>query len=249
MVDTPTLHFLPKSRSILSRANLTPLYPCFACSASLCHSHRCWSWPSGRQGITMPATSALGASTTTSFHRPLLQLGTHTNVAAVLWSSLKGEHISSIPYHLQTLPPIELYATFTSSTPLSKHTGHFHCLRHSLSIKLFPLSFPTMWRRVKLLQLSVLSPSLFPEARPLKVGANITKKNSRREPQEGTNPTPPTMDRSVWFRLLDSSRTVRLLCDPVLDGFSLSCIHSSPTPSQVTLIFSSSMLSPLEVFL
>jgi hypothetical protein len=40
-----------------------------------------------------------------------------------------------------------------------------------------------MWRGVKLLQLSVLSLSLFPEARPLKVGANITKKKlEKRDP-------------------------------------------------------------------
>jgi hypothetical protein len=43
-----------------------------------------------------------------------------------------------------------------------------------------------MWRRVKLLQLSVLSPSLFPEARPLKVGANITKKKLKRRATSGS---------------------------------------------------------------
>jgi hypothetical protein len=68
-----------KIRSILSRANLTPPYPCFTCSVLLCHSYRCWSWPSCRHGISMSATSTLGASIRTSFRRPLLQLGTDTN--------------------------------------------------------------------------------------------------------------------------------------------------------------------------
>jgi hypothetical protein len=112
----------------------------------------------------MPTTSAPGASITTSFHLPYYNLARTPIAVAVLWSSLKGEHISSIPYHLQTSPPIELYATFPLFSPLRKHTGHFRRLRHSLSIKLFPLSFPAMWRRVKLLQLSVLSPSQAPPA-------------------------------------------------------------------------------------
>jgi hypothetical protein len=54
-----------------------------------------------------------------------------------------------------------------------------------------------MWRRVKLLQLSVLSPSQappaigvksepFPEARPLKVGANITKKKLEKRDTRGS---------------------------------------------------------------
>jgi hypothetical protein len=43
-----------------------------------------------------------------------------------------------------------------------------------------------MWRRVKLLQLSVLSPSLFLEARPLKVGANITKKKLEKRATRGS---------------------------------------------------------------
>jgi hypothetical protein len=134
----------------------------------------------------MPATSAPGASITTSFHLPYYNLARTPIVVAVLWSSLKGEHISSTPYHLQTSPPIELYATFPSSAPLRKHTGHFCHSRHSVSIKLFPLSSPAMWRRVKLLPLSVLSLSLFPEARPLKVGANITKKKLEKRDTRGS---------------------------------------------------------------
>jgi hypothetical protein len=45
-----------------------------------------------------------------------------------------------------------------------------------------------MWRRVKLLQLLVLSSSLFPEARPLKVGANITKKKLEKRATRGSQP-------------------------------------------------------------
>jgi hypothetical protein len=43
-----------------------------------------------------------------------------------------------------------------------------------------------MWRRVKLLSLSVLSLSLFPKARPLKVGANITKKKLEKRDTRGS---------------------------------------------------------------
>jgi hypothetical protein len=43
-----------------------------------------------------------------------------------------------------------------------------------------------MWRRVKLLQLSVLSLSLFPEAHPLKVGSNITNKKLDKRDTRGS---------------------------------------------------------------
>jgi hypothetical protein len=65
MVDTPTLLFLPKSRSILSRANLTPTYPCSAYSvlqlivAVLSTRH------------PMLATIMPHAATTPPCHRPL----------------------------------------------------------------------------------------------------------------------------------------------------------------------------------
>jgi hypothetical protein len=52
-----------------------------------------------------------------------------------------------------------------------------------------------------------------------------------------------------WFHLLDSSRIVRPLCVPVIDGFSFSCVHSSSAPARATLISSSSLLSSLEAFL
>jgi hypothetical protein len=45
-----------------------------------------------------------------------------------------------------------------------------------------------MWRRVKFLQLSVLSLSLFPKARPLKIGANITKKKLEKRDTRGSKP-------------------------------------------------------------
>jgi hypothetical protein len=45
-----------------------------------------------------------------------------------------------------------------------------------------------------------------------------------------------SFSRDVWFRMLDSSSTVRLLCVPVIDSFSFSCVHSSPASSRATLM-------------
>jgi hypothetical protein len=142
------------------------------------------------------------------------------------------------------LPPPNLTCNwvachFPSSAPLSKHTGHFRRLRHSLSIKLFPLSFPTMWRRVKLLQLSVLSPSLFPEARPLKVGANITKKKLERRATRGRQSQITnygSFSRDVWFRRLGHSDSVHLFCASAMLVFSFSRAHSAPASPWASLM-------------
>jgi hypothetical protein len=152
-IQPPRFYTSPRE---VSRASLTPsisvLY-LFCATLSLCHLSSVDA-DCGRRVIKASQCWPLVRHAHPSQHHfvnPYYNLARTPITAAVHWPSIKGGHISSIPYHLQTLPPIELYATFPSSAPLSEHTSHFRCLRHSSSIKLLPLSSPAMWRRVMLL--------------------------------------------------------------------------------------------------
>jgi hypothetical protein len=200
----------------------------------------------------MPATIVPHATTTPPCHRPLPKWREHhchyTVVSIFKRSTPPSTFTAQSCIHWSHHLPLP---SFLSSCFLSAHTCHFRRLRNSSSIKLLPLSIPTIWKRVKLLQLSV-SVRAFPWSSTTEGWCQHHKEEGWEEPHEGANPTSPTMARFLEmfkFCPLDSSGIVRLLCVPVLDGFSFSCVHSSPDPAQATLISSSSLLSPLEVFL
>jgi hypothetical protein len=139
MVDTPTLLFLPKSGSILSGANLTPPYLCFAYSvlrlivAIMSSKH------------IMPATIAPHATTTPPCHRPLPKWHEHHchyTVVSIFKRSTSPSTFttqSCIHWSHHLPSPSSLSSCF-----LSAHTCHFRRLRHSSPIKLLPLSIPTI---------------------------------------------------------------------------------------------------------
>jgi hypothetical protein len=137
--------------------------------------------------------------------------------------SIKGEYRSSFSTNSEP----DLHSSFKPPSPsfssvysFGTHANHLHHLRHSAS-------------------------------RRLSIISSVTQ---RRSLEEGHKKDPTQCHQTwlvfwrCWLHVLDSSRSVRLLYVPVLDGFSFSCVHSSPAPARATLISSSSLLSPLEVF-
>jgi hypothetical protein len=78
-------------------------------------------------------------------------------VSIIKWSTSPSTFTAQSCLHLSHHLPSP---SLLSSCFLWAHSGHFRRLWHSSSIDLFPLSSPAMWRRVKLLQLLVSSPSI-----------------------------------------------------------------------------------------
>jgi hypothetical protein len=154
---------------------------------------------SRRRGISMPATTVPRANTTASIYRPLLQVAVSTITTAPRWRPIKRKFSPSLTVHHGALSPFE----FDLSIALP-------------SLRLLIACKPRI-------------PCLTEKAFPCLLG--VSKKKFRRRTKRRIQPEvakPNSFYGDVWFHLLDSSRTVRLLCVPILDGFSFSSVHSSP---------------------